>query len=115
MAGTECVAARWLARLRPLIEPALVVLTAGALASGGIAWLAGWRDVADGWSNCQYPWIGLFQATSVSVDSTDLVGVMSTGRSSSLPLWNTAPARTSATRCGALTARQRACAASISL
>ena len=35
-------------RVRPLIEPALVVLTVGALAAGGIAWLAGWRDVADG-------------------------------------------------------------------
>jgi heavy metal translocating P-type ATPase len=32
---------------RSLIEPALVVLTAGALAAGGIAWLAGWRGVAD--------------------------------------------------------------------
>ena len=64
---------------------------------------------------CQDLWMGLFQATSVSVDSAVSAGVMSTGRSSSLPLWNTAPARTRATRCGALTARQRACAASISL
>ena len=31
-----------------LVEPALVVLTVGALASGGGAWLAGSRDVADG-------------------------------------------------------------------
>ena len=60
-------------------------------------------------------WIGVFQATSVWVDFPVSVGVMSTGRSSSLPLWNTAPARTRATKCGALTARQRACAASISL
>src|SRR6516164_223128 len=43
------------------------------------------------------------------------VGVMATARSSSLPLWNTAPARTSATRCGALMARQCDCAVSISL
>ena len=64
---------------------------------------------------CQDLWMRLFQATSVSVDSPVSVGVMSTGRSSSLPLWKTAPARTRATRCGALTARQRACAASISL
>ena len=35
-------------RLRPLVEPGLVVLTAGALAAGGIAWLLGARDVADG-------------------------------------------------------------------
>ena len=35
----------------------------------------------------------------------DGVGVMSIGRSRSLPLWNTDPARTNATRCGALTAR----------
>ena len=48
MAGTDSVAVRWLGRLRPLIEPALVVLTLGALAGGGVAWLAGWRDVADG-------------------------------------------------------------------
>ncbi len=32
----------------PLIEPALVVFTVGALAAGGVAWLAGWRAVADG-------------------------------------------------------------------
>ena len=57
----------------------------------------------------------VFQATSVSVDSPGSGGVMSTGRSSNLPLWKTAPARTRATRCGALTARQRACAASMSL
>lgn len=37
----------WLSRWRPRIEPALVVLTVGALAAGGIAWLAGWRGVAD--------------------------------------------------------------------
>ena len=41
--------------------------------------------------------------------------VGSSGRSTSLPLSNRAPARTSATRWGALTARQRDCAASISL
>ena len=75
----------------------------------------------EGWPlrrNCQYLWIGLFQATSVPVDSVGAEsadGVMSVGRSSSLPLWKIAPARTRATRCGALTARQRACAASISL
>ncbi len=59
-----------------------------------------------------------FQATSDPAfdgSASDVSGVMSTGRSSSLPLWNTAPARTRATRCGALRARQRACAASISL
>ncbi len=37
-----------LARLRPLMEPALVVVTVVALAGGGIAWLAGARNVADG-------------------------------------------------------------------
>ena len=74
-----------------------------------------WRTLL---RNCQYLWIGLFQATSVPVDSVGAEsadGVMSVGRSSSLPLWKTAPARTRATRCGALTARQRAWAASISL
>ena len=60
-------------------------------------------------------WMRLFQATSVSVDWQGSSGVMSTGRSSSFPLWNTAPARTRATRCGAFTARQRVCAASMSL
>lgn len=60
-------------------------------------------------------WMGSFQATSVAVDSPSSVGVMSMARSSSLPLWNKAPARTRATRRGALTARQRVCAASMSL
>jgi len=35
---------------------------------------------------CQDLWMRLFQATSVSVDSPGSVGVMSMGRSSSLPL-----------------------------
>ncbi len=35
------------ARWRPLLEPALVVFTFGALAAGGIAWLAGAPRVAD--------------------------------------------------------------------
>ena len=34
--------------LRRLVEPALVVMTVSALAAGGIAWLTGWRAVADG-------------------------------------------------------------------
>jgi hypothetical protein len=68
--------------------------------------------------HCQYLWIGEFQATSdPAVSDSPLVGsvVMSVGRSSSLPLWKTAPARTRATNSGALTLRQRAWAASINL
>lgn len=38
---------QWVSHLRPLIEPALVVLTVAALTAGGIAWLAGWRSAAD--------------------------------------------------------------------
>lgn len=38
----------WMSRWRPLIEPALVVVTVGSLAAGGIAWLAGSNEVADG-------------------------------------------------------------------
>jgi hypothetical protein len=38
-----------------------------------------------GWRNCQDLWIGVFQATSVPVDSVGSGGVMSMGRSSSLP------------------------------
>ena len=34
-------------RWRSLAEPALVALTVGALAAGGIAWLIGWGEVAD--------------------------------------------------------------------
>ena len=59
-------------------------------------------------SNCQYLWIKIFYAAASFV-------VASSGRSMSLPFSNFAPARTSATRCGALTARQRDWAASISL
>ncbi len=65
--------------------------------------------------NSQILWIEGRQATSDTGVSGDGSGVMSTGRSRSLPWWNTAPARTNATRCGALTARHRDCAASISL
>ena len=35
-------------QLRRVVEPALVVVTMSALAAGGIAWLTGWRTVADG-------------------------------------------------------------------
>jgi heavy metal translocating P-type ATPase len=49
MSGADGVGIRWLSRLRPLVEPALVVFTVGALAGGGIAWLGGRREVAD---NC---------------------------------------------------------------
>lgn len=65
--------------------------------------------------NRQILWIKVCQATSDTGVSGDGSGVISTGRSRSLPLWNSAPARTNATRCGAFTARQRAWAASISL
>jgi len=58
------------------------------------------------------------EQSSIPVDQDPYaasVPVVSSGRSTSLPFSNVAPARTSATRCGALTARQRDCAASISL
>ena len=58
-------------------------------------------------SNRQYLWIKIFYAASS--------GRLSSGRSTSLPFSKFAPARTSATRWGALTARQRDWAASISL
>lgn len=45
--ATDSTAFQRLSRLRPLIEPALVTLTVGALAAGGIAWLGGRHDVAD--------------------------------------------------------------------
>ena len=48
----------------------------------------------------EYLWIKIFYAASS-------VAVVSSGRSTSLPFSNFAPARTSATRWGALTARQR--------
>jgi heavy metal translocating P-type ATPase len=37
----------WVSRRRSLVEPALVVFTVCALAAGGIAWLAGWHELAD--------------------------------------------------------------------
>ena len=66
------------------------------------------RQPVVGQSNRQYLWIKIFYAASS-------VAVVSSGRSTSLPFSNFAPARTSATRWGALTARQRDWAASISL
>lgn len=36
-----------ISRLRPFVEPTIVVLTVAALAGGGVAWLTGWRSVAD--------------------------------------------------------------------
>src|SRR6476660_471167 len=63
-------------------------------------------------------WICAEEQSSIPVDQDPYAAsfpVLSSGRSTSLPFWNIAPARTSATRCGALTARQRDCAASISL
>ncbi|MBF6422159.1 hypothetical protein IU436_26085, partial [Nocardia farcinica] len=42
-------------------------------------------------SNSQILWIGSRQATSDTGVSGEGSGVMSTGRSRSLPLWNTAP------------------------
>ena len=62
---------------------------------------------------------GPWEQSSIPVDQDLLcdllVAVVSSGRSTSLPFSNFAPARTSATRWGALTARQRDWAASISL
>ena len=59
------------------------------------------------------------EQSSIPVDqdfyAASSVAVVSSGRSTSLPFSNFAPARTSATRWGALTARQRDWAASISL
>jgi heavy metal translocating P-type ATPase len=48
VSGTGSAARELLARLPRLVEPVLVALTVGALAAGGIAWLAGRHQVADG-------------------------------------------------------------------
>ena len=48
MGGSEPAARGFLAWLHRLVEPVLVAVTVGALAAGGIAWLAGWHRVADG-------------------------------------------------------------------
>ncbi|WP_228800481.1 hypothetical protein, partial [Nocardia farcinica] len=52
-----------------------------------IAAIKGYKNLR----NCQNLWFGLFQATSVpvvSAGSGEDAGVMSRGRSRSLPLWN---------------------------
>jgi len=46
--ASKSVARHRISWLRWRVEPALVVFTLGGLAAGGIAWLAGWRSVADG-------------------------------------------------------------------
>ncbi|SOX54402.1 cadmium-translocating P-type ATPase [Mycobacterium ahvazicum] len=45
--GSRC-AGRFILRARSLVEPILAVFTLAALAAGGVAWLAGWRELADG-------------------------------------------------------------------
>ena len=45
---TKSAASHWISRVYSLIEPGLVVGTVSALAIGGIAWLGGWRGVAQG-------------------------------------------------------------------
>jgi non-heme chloroperoxidase len=73
------------------------------------------------WRNCQYLWMRKFQAAAASSslvaagDGVLASGAWSSARSTSLPSSNVAPARTSATRCGALTRRQRRWADSMSL
>ena len=80
---------------------------AGVFLAAAVAVLPGMPG-RNGMSNCQYLWIKIFYAASSVVVSWS-------GRSTSLPFSNRAPARTSATRWGALIARQRDWAASISL
>src|SRR6478672_8177261 len=46
-------------------------------------------QIAGGREELSIPVDGVFQATSVPLDSAGSAGVMSMGRSSSLPLWNT--------------------------
>ena len=46
--GPESTIRPWWLRLRALVEPALLIVTVAALVLGGIAWLFGWRAVADG-------------------------------------------------------------------
>ena len=71
--------------------------------------------------NSQYLWMRKFQAAAASSslvaagDGVLASGAWSSARSTSLPSSNVAPARTSATRCGALTRRQRRWADSMSL
>ena len=48
MGGKGSAARELLARLARLVSPVLVALSVGALATGGIAWLAGWNRLADG-------------------------------------------------------------------
>ena len=48
MTGPESTIRPWWLRLRALVEPALLIVTVAALVLGGIAWLVGWRAVADG-------------------------------------------------------------------
>ncbi|MGB5151148.1 MAG: heavy metal translocating P-type ATPase [Mycobacterium sp.] len=48
MTGSESTARRWWLRLRPLVEPALLVVTVAALVLGGVAWFISWPAVADG-------------------------------------------------------------------
>ena len=87
--------------------------------SHAIARTVSWRRRSE--SYCQDLWIKIFYAaagSSSSAAASDWLlasGAWPSGRSMSLPLTNTAPARTRATRWGALTARHLRCADSVSL
>lgn len=83
-----------------------------ALADGG-SWAGVARREGPGRSCTRRPHLGRVSARADLYAASSVVG--SSGRSTSLPFSNLAPARTSGTRCGALTARQRDLAASISL
>ena len=70
------------------------------------------RNSQELWMRCFG--VASFRASGV-VDDLLSYATASACRSTSTPLWKTAPARTRATRWGALTARQRAWAESMSL
>ena len=83
-----------------LSAPTVRRAVAGTFATGAIsgAMLFGSAAIAVAERYCQDLWMGVFQASSVSCDSSGSAGVISVGPIQDFPLWKTSAVANKATR-----------------